>query len=68
MLTAPMTWTEYQARSKQGAHGGYHPSASEEASLSFSRLAQGDQFVVRVVVISVGPPLRARVTFTASAD
>ena len=67
-IVAPMTWPEYREWSSERRHRDYHQRPAGDGSLSFARLDQADHFLVDVSVIAPGPPVRARVTFTAQPD
>ena len=63
-----MTWEQYRAWNGKRGKGEYREARSEKGRLSFARTLPGDRFAVDVVVIAAGPPVRLRVTLTASPD
>ena len=65
----PLTWNAYEdhLRAAAGASG-YHEREGDVAHEIFSRLSGGDMFILKLELLSPGPPLRARATLTAMPD
>jgi len=67
-LSVPLIWAVYRGRLRDAMSEGYHEIPSEGAHQAFSRASTGDAFSVSLDLVSPGPPLRVRVTFTAAPD
>ena len=67
-LSVPVTWTVYCGRLRDAMPEGHHEISSDGAHQAFSRASTGDAFSVSLDLVSPGPPLRVRVTFTAAPD
>jgi hypothetical protein len=67
-LSVPLTWAVYRRRLRDAMSAGYHEISSDGAHQAFSRASTGDAFSVSLDLVSPGPPLRVRVTFTAAPD
>jgi hypothetical protein len=67
-LSVPLTWGVYQDHLRQSAGSGYHERETSDAREVFSRLTDGDMFVLNVDLLSSGPALRVRVRLTGMPD
>ncbi len=61
-------WPTYRAALGRAARpAGYQQAPSGEAGASFFRRESGDTYYLHVEIVSIGPPLRLRVSFEARA-
>ncbi len=66
-IESDQEWPTYREALARALPAGYTASASGGHDATFTRRLSGDTFYVQVEVLSVGPPLRIRLTFLALA-
>lgn len=67
-ISTPLTWDEYRRWVDASEKAGYRAARADPTSASFVRTLSGDEFRVDLEIVVPGPPLRVRMTFTATPD
>lgn len=67
-VSTAMTWSEYKSRIASRTGTGYRQIPADESRLSYARQLPGDALIVDVAVVSIGPPLKVSVSFSARPD
>jgi len=67
-VSVPVGWPAYQEHLRGAPWLGYHERESTSTRESFSRLREGDMFMLTLDLLSPGPPIRVRVNLTAMPD
>jgi hypothetical protein len=67
-ISTTLTWDEYRRWVDASERAGYHRTGTDRTSASFVRTLSGDEFRVDLEIALPGPPLRVRMTFTATPD
>jgi len=67
-ISTTMSWDQYRRWVDASEKVGYQQTGSKRMSASFIRRLPGDAFRVDLELVAPGPPLRVRMTFTATPD